>query len=58
LVLVVVSDAKVTRREPVPVVPLPMSGVTALICETLTDWLAGRATESGVTSSLVMEAMP
>jgi hypothetical protein len=48
--------AVATRWVPVPAVPAPISGVTALICATLTLWFAGRATESGVTSSLFVSA--
>ena len=39
----VLSLAIVTRCEPVPVTPLPINGVTPLICDTFTDWLAGSA---------------
>ncbi len=46
----------VTRSEPVPVIPLPMSGATPLIWAALTDWLAVRApiVFAPVGSALVM----
>ncbi len=50
----VLSEAMATRCTPVPATPLPIVVATPFICATFTDWFAGRATESGVTSNLLV----